>query len=669
MIDKIVISYLICLLRINYYLTGSASPKFAIRDAMNAAQFARDLQALRQNVTDRPRVVRSFLINHLVAINADFYVHAFYPPEPPFSSLNFFSSHPSYLRSSVETNEIPPENLGVNIAGIIRAPRGEGIEVIVLVTPFDAESFTDADAVSLGLSLSLFQLLSKSPWLAKDIVLLIADSRYSAHSAVSAWLKEYYEPFSFGGPLFHGSTSQQEFYARIMDAPFASLLKESTLADFKRAGVISAGLVFDMQGVQGRLLSDFLTVHAEGPNGQMPNLDLINVINNLAVYREGLQMKLDMATNILEWAWLGIIGQILETLGHFAAMINEGWKFGSPAFEYVQGAATLARSVMLQAFGVPTGVHGAFRDYQIDAVTVIMTFAQAHGGQVGSLLKFGRLVEGTIRSVNNLLEKFHQSFFLYFLAGPSRFVSVGIYTIPLMLLLVTLPLKAAAVCVQRTECSAQATETSSPLQASSIPVLPARNFTNWLFAVLTVCVIELWALTVTIFPPIANYLADTSELKVTVWGAYSSLSCLLCFMVLVWVSKLLGIPNSFGSSWTSLKASTLGLATIGVGIMSPINFAAALAGVIVLVPMCFLACPFRKQKGMFQFFLGLALCLFCTLLVSLFYTEQPKLTLAMLWEWVECQWKWGSATYLYLSLVHLPCSVLSMILLVCNPDK
>lgn len=50
-----------------------------------------------------------------------------------------------------------------------------------------------------------------------------------------------------------------------------------------------------------------------------------------------------------------------------------------------------------------------------------------------------------MRSVNNLLEKFHQSFFLYLLSSPSKFVSVGLYMIPLGLLLVTLPLGAAAL--------------------------------------------------------------------------------------------------------------------------------------------------------------------------------------------------------------------------------
>ncbi|KAI5084234.1 hypothetical protein GOP47_0000403 [Adiantum capillus-veneris] len=800
----------------NALIPGSASPKFTVRDAMDAAQFARDLQALRHNTTNPGMAIRSFLVKYLVGMGVDFYVHPFSPPGPTFSSINFLLSHPSstkFLQSSAKDNVTVSVEFGVNIAGIIRAPRGDGNEAIVLVTPYDAGSLTDADVVSLGLGLSLFQLLNKAPWLAKDIIWLAADSQFSLHTAVSAWLKDYHEPF-------YQSSTAGEILFSLVDKPSASLLEESTLGDFKRAGVIGAGVVFNMQGVQVRLLNDFLTVYAEGPNGQMPNLDLINVVNNLAVYREGLQMRVDMAADMLEWAWLHITGQVLEKVGQVAATLNAGWKFGLPAVEYVQGAATLTRSVILQtrredgsrrlrrygsiegtrlsltfremissglaqcnsclrhcrppidgpsgmlhtvispsmappsyvvevpysfcmhefdtlpslparcfsqpsppmvvmpqpllsclpspeamikpselpslplrpitawpwssphiliylstccglcsplsALGAPTGAHGAFRDYQIDAVTIEMSFAsQAQGGQVGSLLKFGRLLEGTVRSVNNLLEKFHQSFFLYFLTGPSKFVSVGVYTIPLMLLLITLPLKAAALC---TSSSSQSSSTTLS-QPQAVTALQDGKLANWLFAVFSVCVFELWASVVAIFPPIADHMVESSELKVAVWVAFSTISCFLSWRILVWISRVLGIPNPLGNNWTAIKASTLGIATIGVGIMSSINFAAALVGAVVLAPMCLTVCPLRTGKGIHQFFIGLALSMFCALLFSCFSREQLSDSLGVFWDWVECQWKWGSATYLYLSLVHLPCSVLCILVLMCAPNK
>lgn len=658
----------------NALIPGSASPKFMVQDAMDAAQFARELQSSRHNTTNVAMAVRSFLVKHLVAMRADFYLHPFYPPDPTFSCMHFLSSHPSFVKvmsSNGKDSLITSERLGVNIAGILRAPQGEGNEAIVLVTPYDAESFTDADAFSLGLGLSLFHLLAKTPWLAKDIIWLAADSHYGPHTAVSAWLKDYHEPV-VGGSIFQDSSSQLDFYSGFLDTFSAAELLEGTmLGDFKRAGVIGAGIVFNMQGVQGRLSGDFLTVYAEGPNGQMPNLDLINVVNNLAVYREGLHMKLDIATSMLEWAWLHIAGQVFEKLGQVAATLNVG-KFGLPASEYVQGAATLTRSLILQALGVPTGTHGAFRDYQIDAVTVVMSFAsQAHGGHVGSLMKFGRLVEGTIRSVNNLLEKFHQSFFLYLLTAPNKFVSVGIYTIPLLLLLITLPLKAAALCSGgSSKGPSGALDQSQARLAVAIQDDCSSSFLKWSFAVFTVCLIELWAFLVAIFPPLANYMAETSEQKVAIWVAFSSISLCFSLAFLLWASRVLKISITTSSNWTAIKASTLGAATIGIGIMSAINFAAALAGAVVLVPMCLIVYPIRcleTPRSLRQFCTGLALSVIGSLpAVFLFLTDQPKLSRAIFWEWVECQWKWGSATYLYLSLVHLPCLVLCILVLMCR---
>ena len=40
------------------------------------------------------------------------------------------------------------------------------------------------------------------------------------------------------------------------------------------------------------------------------------------------------------------------------------------------------------------------------------------------------IVEGICRSLNNLLERFHQSFFFYILPGTERYVSIGLYMIP-----------------------------------------------------------------------------------------------------------------------------------------------------------------------------------------------------------------------------------------------
>jgi len=42
----------------------------------------------------------------------------------------------------------------------------------------------------------------------------------------------------------------------------------------------------------------------------------------------------------------------------------------------------------------------------------------------------GRVIEGIFRSLNNLLEQFHQSFFFYLLPESHRYVSIGMYMPP-----------------------------------------------------------------------------------------------------------------------------------------------------------------------------------------------------------------------------------------------
>ena len=75
-----------------------------------------------------------------------------------------------------------------------------------------------------------------------------------------------------------------------------------------------------------------------------------------------------------------------------------------------------------------------FRDcilnrYRIDAVTM-----KGEKGTTYRLSEVGDILEGVYRSINNLLEKFHQSFFFYILPCTYRYVSIGVYMPPIALM-------------------------------------------------------------------------------------------------------------------------------------------------------------------------------------------------------------------------------------------
>lgn len=85
-------------------------------------------------------------------------------------------------------------------------------------------------------------------------------------------------------------------------------------------------------------------------------------------------------------------------------------------------------------FQVPNGNHGLFHRFGIEAVTMEGFSKSKDRSHAVDLFELGRILEGLFRSLNNLLERFHQSFFFYILPAPDKFVSIGLY-IPIIMCL------------------------------------------------------------------------------------------------------------------------------------------------------------------------------------------------------------------------------------------
>lgn len=157
--------------------------------------------------------------------------------------------------------------------------------------------------------------------------------------------------------------------------------------------------------LQGALAVDysqetrFSSVHItyDGINGQLPNLDLINSVVSIA----GGQMGIGVS-------------------------IQEMWSH-SDSFE--DRLKTMLRGMMKQGLGVASGPHSCFIPYHVDAVTL-----RPYGDGWQDEMAMGRVIEGTFRSLNNLLEHLHQSFFFYLLMHRDRFVSIGTYLPSAMLI-------------------------------------------------------------------------------------------------------------------------------------------------------------------------------------------------------------------------------------------
>lgn len=254
---------------------------------------------------------------------------------------------------------------GKNVYGILRAPRIASTEAFVISVPYRPPESVHVD-VSAGvpLILAFADFARKQKYWAKDIIFLITEQE---QLGMQAWLEAY-----------HGSEDSQVLNAGSLNG---------------RAGAIQAAINLEVQSFD----VDHINLKVEGLNGQLPNLDLHN-----------LAQKLSQKNGIPAAYRLSATNQ-------------------KKPVTYQEKLQNLLAMVLSQSSGVPNGNHGLFHRYGIEAVTlecVKRAGNSRNSAGVGALLK---IVEGISRSLNNLLERFHQSYFFYLLVTHDRFVSIGDY--------------------------------------------------------------------------------------------------------------------------------------------------------------------------------------------------------------------------------------------------
>lgn len=290
----------------------------------------------------------------------------------------------------------PEVEAGRNVYGILRAPRGDATEAVVLVAGRrTVDGRANANGVALLLGLARY-FARWSLW-AKDIIFLVTpDSRAGAQ----AWVDAYHDAHTDG----EGSGR------RVQPLPLKS-------------GVLQGALVVEY-AFDHRF--EALRVVYDGVNGQLPNLDLVNI----AVLISGGQM--------------GIPAMVQD--GNLDSEASDGGGFTDSPDEtdsYTTRLRTMASGMVWQGLGYPTGMHGSFIPYRVDSVTLV---AVGNGWQ--DEMALGRTVESMVRSLNNLLEHLHQSFFFYLLLTPERFVSIGAYLSSAMLVAGNFTVMAVSLWIQ-----------------------------------------------------------------------------------------------------------------------------------------------------------------------------------------------------------------------------
>lgn len=158
-------------------------------------------------------------------------------------------------------------------------------------------------------------------------------------------------------------------------------------------GSIESAIVLDFAGVND--FFEYTEIYYNGLNGELPNLDLVNIAVSITEH-EGMKVS-------------------LHNLPQNELSVNNYWSRLKLILLGIKDASLA---------GVKK-VHGneAFSGWRIQSLTLK---ACGTSGKI-DITTFGRIPEAMFRSVNNLLEKFHQSFFFYLLLTTRNFVSISSY--------------------------------------------------------------------------------------------------------------------------------------------------------------------------------------------------------------------------------------------------
>jgi glycosylphosphatidylinositol transamidase len=192
----------------------------------------------------------------------------------------------------------------------------------------------------------------------------------------------------------------------------------------------------------------------EGANGQLPNLDLINTVMTVAKYTAQVPFTLhdNDAINRPQTpveSYLASLKHLTDTirfqaLGHPSSDAGLALRYFSSFL--IPFISNVVLFVLIFNFTDTKSMLSLFMESLLQACTNHSTFTAweckfstvrvpacftAERDQL--LTPIYSLVESTFRSLNNLLEHLHQSFFFYFLTNAERYVSIGMYMPPVIL--------------------------------------------------------------------------------------------------------------------------------------------------------------------------------------------------------------------------------------------
>ncbi|CAO1622071.1 unnamed protein product [Parajaminaea phylloscopi] len=311
---------------------------------------------------------------------------------------------------------------GVNTYSRWRSGRSDGREAVVIAASWlsawkgqddpDHEGDGQGQAVAgrrtnvrgISTALGLAKFLTAQMHWSKDIIFVFSDGYLDG---MQAWSNAYF------------GHSQANLEAESLDCTGA---------------VIWNGIAIDYPSDS---FSELVVLH-EGKDGQLPNMDVLNTLVKIAEDVGRVPVRLPGSEEVYRagrddesgGGW-GQLGKLVER--------HLGWGWRGVA-RYRKGAANLLSQMQYQSVGHPTGLHGLFQRFHVDAVTIFAVPAKGPHG----FYDMGRILESQVKSYSNLIERLHHSQFFYLLTSPKKFVQLGVYLPVALLLSVALTLAGIA---------------------------------------------------------------------------------------------------------------------------------------------------------------------------------------------------------------------------------
>ncbi|KAG8853525.1 Glycosyl phosphatidyl inositol protein transamidase complex subunit [Tulasnella sp. 330] len=337
-------------------------------------------------------------IENLYSLNATSEEKASYIQQQ-FASLGLKSDTQAYTFTTSANMTV-----GTNAYGVYPVPRASGAEAIVISASWvsrteEGEGTPNMRGVATILALARF-LSNYSLW-AKDLIFVVNDGYMDG---MHAWLSAYHGVGQANlevQPLKH--ISGVIWTALCIDYPGHSF---SHLGFFYGSSTIAH--------LYHRIRTAY-PIAAEGLNGRLPNQDLMNSAAHIASMSGGVPITL---YDTVETTGSSNVPKWLKSLPFIQDLLER-----HEARNYFYRASNVKRHASYAMFNRASGVHGLFHRFRIDAITL---FATPSYGPYG-FHSIGQIIESTLRTMNNLLERLHASFFFYVLTSVRTFVRFGGY--------------------------------------------------------------------------------------------------------------------------------------------------------------------------------------------------------------------------------------------------